>query len=91
MGPFVSLSAAHVAIGAIVNLSTLAKAVIYSLVAGIGLTTAYGAGVTSAAGLLDAVRSRRTVAAIAWGTVALVCAGLVLGGIAAGIFVMTSG
>jgi hypothetical protein len=87
----VSQLTAHATIGAIVNVSTLGKAVIYSLVAGIGLTTAYGVGVTSAAGLLDAVRSRRTAAAIAWGTAALISAGLVLGGIAAGIFVMTSG
>jgi hypothetical protein len=91
MGAFVSQLAVHVALGAIANLSTLAKAVIYSLVAGIGLATAYGAGVTSTAGLLDAVRSRRTAAAIAWAAAALISAGLVLGGIAAGVFVMTSG
>ena len=83
--------AGYLGIGAIVDVSTLGKAVIYSLVAGIGLATAYGVGVTSTAGLLDAVRSRRTGAAIAWGTVAVICAGLVLGGVAAGIFVMTNG
>lgn len=82
--------ATQVGIAAIVDASTLAKAVVYSLVAGIGLATAYGVGVTSAAGLLDAVRSRRTTAAVVWGTIAAICAGLVLGGIAAGIFVMTN-
>jgi len=77
--------------GAIVNPSTLAKAVIYSLVAGVGLSAAFGVGVTSAAGLLEVVRSRRTGVAIAWGTAAVLCGAIVLGGVAVGIFVMTKG
>jgi hypothetical protein len=77
--------------GAIVDVSTLAKAMIYSLVAGVGLATAFGAGVTCAAGLLEAVRSRQTGPAIAWGTAAVLCSAIVLGGVAAGIFEMTKG
>jgi hypothetical protein len=75
----------------IIEVSTLAKAVIYSLVAGIGLAVAYGVAVTTTAGMLDALRSGRTGAAAAWGTATAVCAALVLGGIAAGIFVMANG
>jgi hypothetical protein len=77
--------------GAIVDGPTLAKAAIYSLVAGVGLATAFGAGVTSAAGLLEAVRSKRTGLAIAWGTAAVLFSAIVLGGVAAGIFVMIKG
>ena len=79
------------AVGAIVDPTTLAKAVIYSLVAGVGLATAFGIGVTSAAGLLEAVRARRIAATVAWSVLAVICTALVLGGVAAGIFVMTSG
>ncbi len=77
--------------GAIVNGTTLAKAVVYSLVAGIGLATAFGIAVTSAAGMLEAVKSKRGAASVAWGTLMVACGLLVLGGVAAGIFVMTNG
>jgi hypothetical protein len=76
---------------AIVNVSTLAKAVIYSLVAGVGVATAFGVAVTSAAGLLDAVRTGRTGVAFAWGTAVFVCGALVIGGVVAGIIVMANG
>jgi hypothetical protein len=76
---------------AIVDVSTLAKAMIYSLVAGVGLATAFGAGVTCAAGLLEAVRTKRTGLTIAWGTAAVLCSAIVLGGVAAGIIVMING
>lgn len=82
---------ANPVVGAIVNTTTLAKAVIYSLVAGVGIATAFAVGVTSTAGLLEAVRDRRTAATVGWATLAVVCAALVLGGVAAGIFVMTNG
>jgi hypothetical protein len=78
-------------LGALVEVTTLAKAVVYSLVAGIGIATAFGVCVTSAAGLLDAVRTRRTGLAVAWATAAVLCGALVLGGVAAGIVVMTNG
>ena len=77
--------------GAIVDVSTLAKAMIYSLVAGVGLATAFGAGVTCAAGMLEAVRSGRTGLVMAWGIAAVLCSAIVLGGVAAGIFVMIKG
>lgn len=78
-------------LAALVDVTTLVKAVVYSLVAGIGIAAAFGVCVTSAAGLLDAVRSRRTGVAVAWGTAAVLCGALVLGGVAAGIVVMTNG
>ncbi len=73
----------------IVNTTTLGKAIAYSLAAGIGIAVIFGAGVTSAAGLLDARRDGRTLAELAWGALAIVC---VLGAGAAivlGIVVMT--
>ena len=78
-------------LGTVVNGPTLAKAVVYSLIAGIGLATAFGIAVTSAAGMLDAVKSKRGAASATWGTLMVVCGLLVLGGVAAGIFVMTNG
>ncbi len=84
-------AAAHLGPATIVNVTTLAQAVIYSLVAGVGLAVAYGVAVTGTAGLLDAVRSHRTAVAIAWGACVVVCAAVVVGGIAAGIIVMANG
>jgi CHASE2 domain-containing sensor protein len=73
-------------IGAIVDTTTLGKAVAYSLAAGIGIAAIFGAGVTSAAALLEARRDGRTLAELAWGALALVCllgagAAIVLGSV----------
>jgi hypothetical protein len=84
-------AASFLRLGAIVDVATLAKAVIYSLVAGVGLALAFGVAVTSTAGLLDAVRGRRTGAAVAWGTAVALCGAVVSGGVAAGIYVMVTG
>ncbi len=64
---------------------------IYSLVAGVGVATAFGVVVTSTAGLLEAVRTGRTGIAVAWGAAAVICGALVVGGMAAGIIVMANG
>jgi len=74
---------------AIVNTTTLAKAVLYSLVAGIGIVVVFAVGVSSAAGLLDALRERRTVAGVAWGALALVCVAGAATAIVIGVVVMT--
>jgi hypothetical protein len=76
-------------IAAIVNTTTLAKAVLYSLVAGVGIAVVFGAGVSSAAGLLDALRERRTAATVGWGALALLCVGAALAAVAVGIIAMT--
>jgi hypothetical protein len=75
--------------GAIVNTTTLGKAVLYSLVAGIGIAVVFSAGVSSAAGLLDALRERRTAASLAWGALALVCISCAAAAVVVGIIVMT--
>ncbi len=76
-------------LAAIVNTTTLAKAVLYSLVSGLGIVIVFAAGVSSAAGLLDALRERRTGASIAWGALAAACMAGALAGIVVGIVVMT--
>ena len=60
-------------LASIVNTTTLGKTILYSLAAGIGIAVIFGAGVSSAAGLIEARRERRTVAIAAWGTAALIC------------------
>ncbi len=76
---------------AIVNGATLGKTAVYSFVAGVGIAAVFGGGVTSAAGLVEAVRDGRTVAMVGWGALAIVCAVAALGAIAAGIYLMASG
>ncbi len=74
---------------AIVNTTTLGKAVLYSLVAGIGITVVFALGVSSTAGLLDALRERRTVAGVAWAALAVVCVAGAVAAVVVGIVVMT--
>jgi hypothetical protein len=76
-------------IAAIVNTTTLGKAIAYSLAAGIGIAVIFGAGVTSAAGLLEARREGRTFAELAWGALAVVCLLGAAAAISLGIVVMT--
>jgi hypothetical protein len=76
-------------LASIVNATTLGKTILYSLVAGIGVAVIFGAGVSSAAGLIEAMRERRTVATAAWGTAALVCLLCAAGAVVLGIFLMT--
>ncbi len=74
---------------AIVNTTTLAKSVVYSLIAGVGIAIIFGACVSSAAGLLEARRERRTLAGVAWGALMVACLACVAGTIAVGILAMT--
>ena len=76
-------------LGAIINTTTLGKTILYSLAAGIGIAVVFGAGVSSAAGLVDAVRDRRTAATAAWATAALICLLCAAGAVVLGIFLMT--
>ena len=78
-------------IATIVDFSTLGKTVLYSLIAGVGVSAVFGGGVTSVAGMLEALRAGHTAAVVAWGALAGLCAALVLVAIAAGIFAMVSG
>ncbi len=74
---------------AIINTTTLGKTVLYSLVAGIGTAVIFGAGISSAAALLEARRAQRTVASFAWGSLALVCLLCAAGAIVFGLVVMS--
>ncbi len=76
-------------LAAVVNTTTLGKTILYSLAAGIGIAVIFGAGVSSAASLVDAMRERRTVASAAWATVALICVLCVAGAVVLGIVLMT--
>jgi hypothetical protein len=76
-------------IASIVNWTTLGKSVAYSLAAGIGIAAVFGAGVTSAAGLLEARRDGRTLAELAWGALAVVCLLGAATAVVLGIIVMT--
>jgi di/tricarboxylate transporter len=77
-------------IATIVDWSRLGKVALYSLVAGIGVAVIFGAGVSSAAGLLESLRQRRGAASIAWGTLAVVCVGCALGAVVYGIVIMAN-
>ncbi len=79
------------AIAAIVDFTTLGKTVLYSFVAGIGIAAVFGGGVSSVAGLVEAMRTGRTAAVVGWGTLAVLCAAAALAAIAAGIYAMTGG
>ena len=76
-------------IAAIVDTTTLAKTIAYSLAAGIGIAVVFGAGVTSAAGLVEARRDGRTAAGVAWGMLALVCLLAATAAIVLGIIALT--
>jgi hypothetical protein len=76
-------------LAAVVNTTTLGKTILYSLAAGIGIAVIFGAGVSSAASLADAMRDRRTFASAAWGTVTLICLLCVAGAVVLGIVLMT--
>jgi hypothetical protein len=76
-------------IAAIVDATKLGKVVLYSLLLGIGVVVVFGAGVSSAAGLLESLRQRRTGTAVGWGVVAVACAVCTLGAVVFGIVVMS--
>jgi hypothetical protein len=74
-------------IATIVDWTRLGKVVVYSLIAGIGIAVIFGAGVSSAAALLESAR-RRGGASFAWGAVTVICVVCALGAVAYGIVVM---
>jgi hypothetical protein len=77
-------------IAAIVDTTTIGKVVLYSLLSGVGIAVIFGLGVSSAAGLLEALRQRRNAAGAAWGLLAATCVAAALGAIVLGIVVMSS-
>lgn len=76
-------------LAAIVEWGKLAQVVGYSLLAGVGISLVFGLGVSGAAGLLDALRQRRTGAAAAWGVLATLCVVGALAVAVLGVVVMT--
>jgi hypothetical protein len=74
---------------AIVETGTLLKVVLYSLALGLGVAVVFGIGVSSAAGLLDAMRARRALVGAAWAVLAVACIGGVLAAVVLGIIVMS--
>jgi hypothetical protein len=77
-------------IATIIETRTLAKVVLYSVVAGVGVAVIFGAGVSSAASLFDALREHRSGAGMAWGALTVLCLVLVLGVVVLGIVVMST-
>ena len=77
-------------IATIVDLGTLGKVILYSLIAGVGVSLVFSLGVSSAAGLADAVRQRRTLAGALWGLTAVVCLAGSLAAIVLGVVVMSA-
>ena len=75
---------------AIIETSKLGKVVGYSLLTGVGISAVFSLGVSSAAGLLDALRERRTAAVIGWGALAGVCSLVALGAVVFGIVIMST-
>lgn len=73
----------------IIETGKLAQVVGYSLLAGVGIALIFSLGVSSVAGLYDAMRSRRAGAAAAWGTLATLCGLATVGVAVLGIVVMT--
>jgi hypothetical protein len=73
----------------IIDAPTLAKVALYSLVSGIGIAVIFGLGVSSVAGLFEALRQHRTAASIAWGVLAFGCIACALGGVVFGVVVMS--
>ena len=57
--------------GAIVEVATLLKVVLNSLALGLGIAVVFAVGVSSANGLMDALRERRTLAGAAWAVLAV--------------------
>lgn len=76
--------------GAIADPAKLGQVVLYSLIAGVGISAVLGLAVSGAAALLDALRERRNAAAAAWGTLTTVCVVGIAAAIVLGIVVMSS-
>jgi hypothetical protein len=77
-------------LAAIVDLTTLGRVVLDSLVFGIGVAVVFGLGVSSAASLAESMRRHRTAASIAWGALAVACVAGALAAVVLGIVVVSS-
>ena len=77
-------------IATVVDTNTIGKVILYSFVAGVGISAIYGLGVSSAAGLLEALREHRTAAGAAWGLLAFACLAGALAAVVLGIVVLSS-
>ncbi len=77
-------------LGAIADPGKLGQVVLYSLIAGIGVSTVFAIAVSGAAGLLDALRDRRRGAAAGWAAVATVGVAVAIAIIIVGIVVMAT-
>jgi hypothetical protein len=77
-------------IAAIVDTAKLGKVAVYSLLGGIGVAVVFGAGVSSAAGLLESLRQRRNGTAVAWGVATVACVVCTLGAVVFGIVVLSN-
>lgn len=79
-----------IGLAAIVETGQLAKVVAYSLLTGVGISAVFGLGVSSAGGLLDAMREGRRSAAVLWGTLATLCLFATLAVIVLGIAILST-
>jgi hypothetical protein len=79
-----------VTLAAIIETSKLGKVVAYSLITGVGISVVFSLGVSGAAGLIDALRERRTGAVIAWGALAGVCGLAALGAVIFGVVIVST-
>lgn len=77
-------------IATILDARTLGKVILYSLIGGVGISALFALAVSSAAGVADAYRERRTVAGALWALTAVFCALALVGAIVLGIVVMSS-
>ncbi|MDQ6775919.1 MAG: hypothetical protein M3071_06810 [Actinomycetota bacterium] len=72
----------------ILDARTLEKVILYALIAGVGVSVVFALGVSSAAGLVDAVRQRRTLATALWGITAFLCLAGSLAAVVLGVVVI---
>jgi predicted membrane metal-binding protein len=77
-------------IAAILDVGTLAKVTVYALISGVGISVVFALGVSSVAGLADAVRHRRTVTGALWGVTGAVCLAATVIAIVLGVLAMSS-
>jgi hypothetical protein len=77
-------------IATIVDWATIGKVALYSLAFGVGVAVIVGLGISSAAGLQEAMRRRSAAASVAWGLVAAACVAAACGAIVLGVAVMSS-
>ena len=77
-------------LAALVDWDTLLKVVLWSLVATVGVTTAFALGIAGVAGLSESRRAGRGRAALGFGVLAGTALGMCVAAVALGIVVMTS-